>query len=90
MMIIIISALLVSAIIYNLLLWIKTDNAFKNQVKILNAIDCYATEVKDYDKALFLMYSMESLSETIYRFTDWGYKNILPKEYFELIEPYIQ
>ena len=90
MMMIIIYALLVSALIYNVLMLIKTNNAYRNQVKILNAIDCYATEVNDYDKALFLMYSMESLSETIYRFTDWGYKNILPKEYFELIEPYIQ
>lgn len=80
----------ISACFFGILLSIKIDNAGKNQIKILKAIDNYADESEDYDKALILIRNMEDLRGTIFRLTDWGYKNILPKEDFELIEPYIQ
>lgn len=79
-----------SILLYNVLLVFKVNNAYKNQTKILDAIDRYADETKDFGKALCLLNNAEELDETIWRLTDWGYKNILPKEDFELIEPYIK
>lgn len=79
-----------SILLYNVLLVFKVNNAYKNQTKILDAIESYADETKDKNKALCLLNNMEEFEETIWRLTDWGYKNILPKEDFELIEPYIK
>lgn len=81
---------LFSAFIYSILLFLKADNAGKNHTKILNAIDSYIKQGNDYKTGLLLIDSMEDFDKTIFRLTDWGYKNILPKQYFELIEPYIQ
>ena len=33
---------------------------------------------------------LESYDATLFRFWDWGYKHILPKEKFVLLEPYIK
>ena len=33
---------------------------------------------------------MEDYDETFKRIFDWGYTNILPKEQFELVKPYIK
>lgn len=82
-------ALLLSGLIYYVLMYIKIDNAFKNQEKILNAIWKYVSESNDAITGIILLDSMEDYSDTIFRFTDWGYKKILPKECFEVIEPYI-
>lgn len=76
--------------LYVICMLIKVENASKNQEKILNAIYAYAQTTGDYDTALMALAAMEDYEETIYRLWDWGYKNILPKEYFELIESYIQ
>jgi hypothetical protein len=32
---------------------------------------------------------MESYDETLFRLFDFGYKNILPKEKYDIIKPYI-
>lgn len=32
----------------------------------------------------------ESYDSTLFRFWDWSYKHILPKEKFEIIKPYIK
>jgi len=77
-------------LLYELLMLIKIDNAYKNQEKILYAIDRYIYETNNYIKGFYLLESMEDFDATIFRLTDWGYKNILPKEDFELIESYIQ
>jgi hypothetical protein len=37
----------------------------------------------DYD-------DMESYDETLFRLFDFGYENILPKEKYEIIRPYIK
>ncbi len=78
------------ALIYLICMLIKVENASKNQEKILNAIDAYAQTTGDYETALMALFVMEDFEETIYRLWDWGYKNILPNAYYELIESYIQ
>lgn len=85
-------ALLVIAVIAYVVifLFLKPDNALKNQLKILMAIDKYAEETDDVENALRLIDAVESYAKTLFRFWDWGYKNILPKEDFELIKPYIK
>ena len=80
---------LVSALIYSVVM-IKSDITLKNQTKILNAIDAYAEEHNDYETAIRLLSHLEDFLKTLFRITDWGYKNILPKEDFEIIKPYIQ
>ena len=83
-------AFFVTTLVYCILLMIKCDNAINNQIKILNAIDTYVDETGDYKNAMFILDHMESLSQTTWRIFDWGYKNILPKEDFEWIKPYIK
>lgn len=79
-----------AGVLYLVIVYAKIENAYNNHMKILKAIDGYMSEGGDIKTGLLALNSMEQLSETIYRFTDWGCKNILPKEYFELIKPYIQ
>ena len=33
---------------------------------------------------------MESYEKTLFRIYDWGYKNILPKDKFNIIKPFIE
>lgn len=77
-------------LLFNIYLLIKVENSHKNQMKILNAIDAFAKDTNDCETALLALKEMEDFYKTLYRLLDWGYKNILPKEYFDLIEPYIQ
>ena len=79
-----------AGVLYSAIFFVKVENAYNNHMKILKAIDGYVSEGGDAETGLLALNSMEHLSETIHRFTDWGCKNILPKEYFELIKPYIQ
>lgn len=82
-------------VLFLVLIWFifclfKVDNASKNREKIIDAIDVYAVITGDCVTALCALKAMEDFDSTIYRLWDWGYKNILPNEYFELIESYIQ
>lgn len=85
-----VSVILMIIIIY---LTIKTRNAYKNQKKIMDAIYLYGVDtMKKYGRNHFQVSfdDMESYNDTLYRFWDWGYTRILPKEKFEIIKPYIQ
>lgn len=82
-------SLLLSVLLYSVLMYIKANNALKNQEKILNAIEKYVSESNDCLTGIILLDNMEDFTDTVFRLTDWGYKKILPKECFELIEPYI-
>ena len=68
----------------------KSTNTAENHRKILCAIDVYVTEFDCPQKGLALLCHMEDFYSTLFRLWDWGYKNILPKEDFELIKPYIE
>ena len=68
----------------------KLSNTAQARQKIMYAIDAYVTEFDCPLKGLELLWQMEDFDKTLFRLWDWGYKNILPKEDFELIKPYIE
>ena len=69
---------------------IKNEVTYKNHHKILDAIMCYADNTENYGYALILMGKMESYDETLWRWWDFGCKNILPRWDYEQIKPYIE
>ena len=78
-------------VILCLVLIIKAEVGFRHHEMLLDAIQTYALESEEYDKSIEIMEHMRgSYPDTVFRLWDWGYKNILPKEDFELIKPYIQ
>lgn len=53
-------------------------------------VDCESSLEIDLREKLVCYNDLESYDATLFRFWDWGYKHILPKEKFEIIEPYIK
>ena len=87
-----ITLFIIGAIALAILLLIKNDITLRNMVKINLAIHEYNIDVIfervsgdmiDYDE-------MMGYLKVLFRFWDWGYKNILPKDKYELIKDYIQ
>lgn len=72
--------------------WLKNEITFKNHMKLLCAIERFGqtVDIEECDKVSSLIDHMEAYDKTLWRWWDWGYKNILPKEDFELIKPYIK
>lgn len=87
---IVILCLLITDIIYSVYLLVKLENAYNNQTIILNAIVDYSDQTGNIQKSLTLMENIEPFTKTVFRLWDWGYENILPKEDFELIKPYLE
>lgn len=83
--------LFICAEVFFILLMFKNGNTVTNKIKINNAILKYHTDcilhnlepMVDYEDA-------ESYEATLFRIWDWGYKRILPKEKYEIIESYIK
>jgi hypothetical protein len=69
---------------------IKAEVGFRHHEMLLDAVLTYGLESEEYDKAIEIMEHMRSYPDTVFRLWDWGYENILPKEDFELIKPYIR
>lgn len=67
---------------------VKTSNTYNNTMKIIDAIHAYRLEYLWNAKVDYK--DMETFEQTLFRFWDWGYKRILPKDKFELIKPYIK
>lgn len=84
-------ALLIMMIFVCIYMLVKNDITFKNHRIIDNAIlkyqlHCIAKKIPfevDYG-------DVEDYDTTLYRFWDWGYTRLLPKEKFELIKPFIK
>lgn len=69
---------------------LKNKNTFINHTTIVRAIYLYQTDNIKLGRASLVDYSdMEEYERTFSRFYDWGYKNILPKEKFDIIKDYI-
>ena len=69
----------------------KTCNSCTNRIIIINAIYAYHLWCFDNDADEEVDYTdMETYEETDRRWMDWGYTNILPKEKFEIIKPFIK
>ena len=71
----------------------KNNNAFDNCVIIIKAIYRYKNDLIEngnLDDSAVDYTDMRSYESVFLRIWDWGYKNILPKDKFEIIKPYIK
>jgi uncharacterized protein involved in high-affinity Fe2+ transport len=87
--------LLVIVLVLNILFMIKNTVTYFNQIKINSAIHdyhvwCIYNAPKNYDYRKAVDYEdKRGYFRTLFRVFDWGYKNILSKEKYELIKDYI-
>lgn len=77
-------------VILCLVLIIKAEVGFRHYEMLLDTVLTYGLESEEYDKSIEIMEHMRSYPDMVFRLWDWGYENILPKEDFELIKPYIR
>ena len=82
--------ILTIAMIFLFILLIKNEITCKHQNKIVHAIYLYGIQcIKEGKEPQVDYRDMEDYDKTLFRLWDWGYTNILPKEKFEIIKPYI-
>lgn len=69
----------------------KRNNAYRNRAIIWMAITDYRLALYSLGKkdAYVSVNDMESYEKTVFRLFDWGYKNILSPDKFEIINHYI-
>ena len=53
-------------------------------------VDCESSLEIDLREKIVSYNDEEPYDSTLFRFWDWGYKRILPKEKYRIIEPYIK
>lgn len=71
----------------------KNSNTYKQHMKIITAIREYSYDHVDEitNKDIVKMFnSKEDYGKTLFRFWDWGYTRIVPKDVLEKIQPYIR
>jgi hypothetical protein len=79
----------------DILFMVKNTVTYFNQIKINHAIHdyhvwCIYNAPKDYDYCKAVDYEdKRGYFKTLFRVFDWGHKNILSKEKYELIKKYI-
>ena len=80
------------ALLFSCLYYIKNEITYKNMMIISDAIYRYnISMIKDerYDE-LISYDDIKSLDKALFNIFDWGYKNLLPKDTYMLIEPFIE
>ena len=80
------------ALLFSCLYYIKNEITYKNMKIISDAIYRYNISMindKRYDE-LIPYDSIKSYEKTFLNIFDWGYKNLLPKDTYVLIEPFIE
>ena len=82
-------AFFTTVFIFSLFMWVRNEVTYINHKKIINAIDDYVKATEEYEKC-GILFKMESYYDTLWRLWDFGCENILPKEDYELIKPYIK
>lgn len=73
------------------ILLLKNNNTYKNHIILLNAIAEHnsAAMLEDqYDKRISYE-CIESYYKTLFNLFDWGYKNLVPRDVYKRIEPFI-
>lgn len=81
----------VVATIFCCIMLAKNNRTYAMHMKILDAIFKYRLQCIDQDKPCKVDFDdMEFYDKTLYRLWDWGYTNILSKEKFEIIKPFIK
>lgn len=91
----IVIAIFLFSIFFSLLLLVKNNVTYHNYIILTDAIANYQKDL--VDKGKYDLYGnnpvefddMESYDKSLFRLWDWGYENILPKEKYEIIKPYI-
>lgn len=85
---------MVRTIIYVICLVVLLKNliTYKNLTIILDAIHCYNINMIDLGNLdRIISYDViKSYIEVLLNPFDWGYKNLVPKDVFALIEPFIE
>ena len=83
-------ALCAIAMLILLILGFKNNNAFKQTQIIINAIYNYHLScISNRSESLVEYEDMKPYDNVWLNLFDWGYTNILPKEKFEIIKPFI-
>lgn len=80
------------ALLFSCLYYIKNEITYKNMMIISYAIYSYnisMIKVEHYDE-LISYDDIKSYHKALLNIFDWGYKNILPKDIYVLIEPFIE
>ena len=73
------------------ILYFKNKNTYKNHMILLNAIakhNCAAMLDDQCDKRIDYG-CIESYNKTLFNLFDWGYKNLVPRDVYKRIEPFI-
>ena len=82
-----------AALIFFGYMWLKLDNATRNQLIIAAAIYLYKKDRLEQNDLAHIddvqFDDMEEFKSTVFRMTDWGLKRILPKEKYKLVKPFI-
>lgn len=74
-----------------IILHFKNNNNYKNHIIILNAIakhNCAAIQEDRCDKCIEYG-CVESYYLSFFNLFDWGYKNLVPRDVYKRIEPFI-
>lgn len=82
---------IVITLVFGLLAVIKNEITYRNRMIIANAIFSYSMAMINAENFAYCVdfSDMEEYETTLWRLWDWGYKNILPKEKYEIIKDYI-
>ena len=74
-----------------IILHFKNNNTYKNHMIILNAIakHNYAAMLEDQCNSCIDYGCIESYYKTLFNLFDWGYKNLVPRDVYNRIEPFI-
>jgi len=73
------------------ILYFKNNNTYKNHIILLNAIAEHnrAAILEDQCDKCISYECIESYNKTLFNLFDWGYKNLVPRDVYKRIEPFI-
>ena len=82
---------LLVVLLLNIVMFLKEYNANKMRALIYKSISDYRRDKMRSGLISMVDYGdMEPYDNTVYRLYDWGYKRIIPKDKYVLIEKYIE
>lgn len=73
------------------ILLFKNNNTYKNHIILLNAIaeHNYAAILEDRCDKCISYECIESYYKALFNLFDWGYKNLVPRDVYKRIDPFI-
>lgn len=80
-------------IVFGVVLFIRTNVAYRNQTIIGDAVLAYSIDMinRDMFEAIEVRFrDIEPFERTMFRLWDFGYTRLLPPDKFEIIRPYIE